>query len=431
MKRFAHAVPVVLTLSLAAPELCRAQATNGNSKLANILTDLYIDKAVTDAIIIADVFGSDAPADLLDQVFFAVEPAFQLNKLIGAQLTSFPMGSSAGGFSWTFDPTQGTFNRGSGSFGPAFAERALTVGRRRLNVGMNYQRATFDSIENRKLRDGDVNFYIGACIDVDCGFGVFFEESLDLKLVTNTTGIFATYGITDRLDVGVAVPIVHVDVEASLTGRVGTISQGIRPDATEFRRSQSGSATGVGDIVVRAKYNFYRIPGGGLAAGVDWRLPTGDEENLLGVAGPQGKIYLAVSGARGRLSPHLNFGYTVSGDTAAGRSETTAVFPPPDEWNYAGGVDVAASQRLTISGDVLGRDLRDIGGLVDTESPFGSNFRQFGFADNANVNLLLGAVGAKYNVLGNALVAGNVLFPLNKAGLRDNLTWVFGLEYSF
>jgi hypothetical protein len=37
----------------------------------------------------------------------------------------------------------------------------------------------------------------------------------------------------------------------------------------------------------------------------------------------------------------------------------------------------------------------------------------------------------KYNAFGNVLVAANVLFPLNKAGLRDTLTLAFGLDYAF
>lgn len=40
-----------------------------------------------------------------------------------------------------------------------------------------------------------------------------------------------------------------------------------------FAQTERGSATGIGDIVVRGKYLFWEMPGGrgGLAAGLDWR----------------------------------------------------------------------------------------------------------------------------------------------------------------
>jgi hypothetical protein len=50
------------------------------------------------------------------------------NKLMMVQLSSFPLGSSAGGFTYTFDDSLGTFRRTSNSFGPSFAERATTIG---------------------------------------------------------------------------------------------------------------------------------------------------------------------------------------------------------------------------------------------------------------------------------------------------------------
>src|SRR5262249_16386061 len=71
------------------------------------------------------------------------------NSLLADQLSSFPLGSSAGGFTWTLEPTSATLSRGSDSFGPIFAERALTIGRNKLNIGVNYQRVTFDHLDGK------------------------------------------------------------------------------------------------------------------------------------------------------------------------------------------------------------------------------------------------------------------------------------------
>src|SRR5882762_8750529 len=49
---------------------------------------------------------------------------FFFNQQIVSQLATFPLGSSSGGFAYRFDPTTGTFQRATDSFGPSFAERA-------------------------------------------------------------------------------------------------------------------------------------------------------------------------------------------------------------------------------------------------------------------------------------------------------------------
>ena len=55
-----------------------------------------------------------------------------------------------------------------------------------------------------------------------------------------------------------------------------------------------------------------------MALGVDLRLPTGDERNLLGTGAPGVSPFLAWSGNFGALSPHLNGGYQWNGDSILG-----------------------------------------------------------------------------------------------------------------
>src|SRR5262245_46023794 len=64
--------------------------------------------------------------------------------LLVAQIISLPTGSNDGGFAWTYDPALGTWSRSVNSFGPQTFERAQTVGRRKANFGITYQRFTFD-----------------------------------------------------------------------------------------------------------------------------------------------------------------------------------------------------------------------------------------------------------------------------------------------
>src|SRR6187200_1284241 len=58
-----------------------------------------------------------------------------IGRLLLTELTTTPLTSSSGGFSYRFNPAIGTVERASESFGPFFTERSLTVGSRRASVG--------------------------------------------------------------------------------------------------------------------------------------------------------------------------------------------------------------------------------------------------------------------------------------------------------
>src|SRR5262245_14540103 len=53
----------------------------------------------------------------------------QMSQQIGSQVSVFPLGSSSGGFTYGYDAALGTFNRTTQTFGPAFAERAASLGK--------------------------------------------------------------------------------------------------------------------------------------------------------------------------------------------------------------------------------------------------------------------------------------------------------------
>ena len=202
--------------------------------------------------------------------------------------------------------------------------------------------------------------------------GDVIEAALALRLTTDTIVMYGSYGLTDRLDLGVAVPIISVDVDASIQARIRRLATAANPSLHQFDGDNpdervfatSGSATGLGDIVVRAKYNFLRGRGGGLAAAVDVRTPTGDESNLLGTGGVQTKVYAIASAAAGKLSPHANVGYTFSSEGALPGASLK------DEVNYTVGVDLAVTSRISVIADVLGRSIRDLGRLREADKVF-------------------------------------------------------------
>ena len=406
----------------------RAGAQDQPVPLSGLLPELYRDVINAEFVTLIRVFPT-----LIDVVQLAerrqrrLDLVFHVVDLAGNQLSSFPLGSGSGGFTWTFDTASGAFTRASNSFGPIFAERPLTLGRRRLNVGANYQRVTFDDLEGRSLRDGEIAGYLGLNIG---DFGIFYADYLDLKVTTDTLNAFATYGLTDRLDIGVAVPINRVRMAATLSTYVADTVTGVDETPT-LVTSRSGSASGVGDIVIRAKFNMLNGKAGAIGQAIDIRLPTGDEHELLGTAGHQIKLNFIAALAAGRLSPHLNVGYTISGTSPSADDQDSYVIGPPEEVNYAGGADLALSLRTTVAFDVVGRVLREAGRGTWGPSEFGAEFPQFQLHPNQDLHLLLGSVGLKVNPFANMLVTANVLFPLAKRGLTDSLTWMAGFDYSF
>ena len=461
---------VILALGL--PGDARAQ----NGGLAGLLPDLILREIVLPPPSTTGLSHSAhfSPLEAGDVENPAVGIVDSFNGLLIGQLASLPLGSSAGGFTYAFDPTLGTFRRTSRSFGPSFAERATTIGRRRLSMGFNYQHASYNTFEGEDLRDGSIKFYLRHQECCSTGgppvppfFGViqqpngtrfdpFFEgdvieAALSLHVTTDTFAFFTNYGLTDRWDVALAVPVVRVDLEAQVLAtiqRLATNANGLihtfelgNANATQRTVERSGEASGLGDIVLRTKYRLFGNAQRAFALAVDARLPTGNEDDLLG-GSAQTKVFAIASGGNDRFGQHVNVGYTFgSGDNTLGGSALTSS-SLPDEFNYAGGIEFVATPRLTLLGDIVGRTLRHTGRLVleskrfefqplDATQPRSSvTFNEFA-PRTGNLNLLLATAGAKFNPVGDLLLSASVLFPLTDAGLRSRWTTVVGVDYAF
>src|SRR4029453_6895503 len=137
-----------------------------------------------------------------------------------------------------------------------------------------------------------------------------------------------TYGVTNTLDVSIAVPYITVDmvvVSDATIHRIGTTIPEIHffraaDDSIGDRRifTAFGHASGIGDITVRMKQRINSNPKNGLALGLDLRLPTGDEPNLLGAGAPGLQPFAAWSANYETFSPHINLGYQWNGSSILG-----------------------------------------------------------------------------------------------------------------
>lgn len=375
----------------------------------------------------------------------------RLNQDLGIQLSSFPLSSSAGGFTYTFDPTLGVFTRNTESFGPIYAERHNTLGKGRLNIGVSFSQYSFDEIDNLNLRDGDLRLVFRHQDSNQDGsnFTEFFEgdlvtAQLYLKLQSTVTAFVATIGATDRLDLGVAVPVVDVELQVAANAQVRRISTG-DTDVHQFTNGSSqtsfredGSATGLGDILLRAKYSLSDSPSTGFAIAGDVRAPTGEYRDLLGSGEWQVKGTLIGSGRWGSISPHLNASYQFATGEVS------------DELQHLIGFDWSMTPKVTFAADIQGRYLLDALQLQAQNTTFYSNtdpndpnpqvgdpnvvettLPTTGIVEGESRYSLSGLVGLKVNVVGNLLLSVNGLIAFSGDGLTDRFTPLVGVDYSF
>src|SRR5262245_17222375 len=269
--RFRRLLPILL--AVLAPSAVRAQDFN----LRDMLTD-FLREGITLApppagfpSHEAHFIGDNSPQ------FLALK---DFSGQIAYQLSSFPLASSAGGFAYRFDPTLGVFVRVTDSFGPIYTERVDTIGQGRFNLGLNYSHFTFDKVNGLNLRDGDLRL-VFTHIDVNhdnSDLQPFFEgdvitAQLLLNITTDITAFVMNYGLTDNLDVGVAIPVVKIKMDAVVNASIDRLATGAAaPSIHRFLNGQStetfrqnGSATGLGDIVLRSKWRFLDLHNAGLA----------------------------------------------------------------------------------------------------------------------------------------------------------------------
>ena len=440
--RVSIVITVVTLLASASPAHAQDpyNVTVNVTELSRIFTELYgPDGLVVNSL--ASLAGGVSHSAHFNSGF---ESEFsQFGTALTGQIVSLPLPAPASGFTYQFDPGLGVFTRSTSSFGPILAERADTIGARRVSIGFAYQRLAFDSIEN---------------IDLQSVPAVFTHDNAELRggredVITTVNSIdsevsrsaaFITYGVTNDLDVSIAVPYITTDIVVTSDATVRRIGTTV-PEIHFFRAADDsigdrriytafGHASGIGDITIRMKQAIKKSPRNGIALGLDLRLPTGDENNLLGTGAPAVQPFAAWSATYGTFAPHINLGYqwngssTLAGDIEAGVSEDL-----PDVAVYALGAVVAVHPRVTLALDVLGRYIIDSPRvhLEDFVALDGhSVFPNIAF-DTGSINELSSAVGLKINVAGRLLLNTNLLMRLNSGGLRDKISPLVGVEYAF
>lgn len=353
---------------------------------------------------------------------------------IAANASNLPLSATGSGVTFRF--VGGLPVRTSSSLGPVFGERAQTLGRGRLVVGSNISGTSFSSLRGVPLDELILNF---AHDDVDPpGLGRPVRENdilqvrLDLNVNLLVTTFFTTFGLSDAVDVGVAVPIVHT----GLTGRsLGIILPFGIPTSHFFagdsanpvltaRASTFGFATGVGDVALRLKANLRSSERFAAAFMGDARLPTGNEDDLTG-SGHFGMRGLFLASSRlGSVSPHVNLGYDLR--TGQGRSDAILA---------TGGFDQPMSDWATLAVDVITEWQVGSGALrlpeaIHYEYPVERTIVPTNIP-NLKDHRAHGSFGMKFRVLGGPILVANALVPLRRGGLESRFVWTLGLDGNF
>jgi hypothetical protein len=343
-----------------------------------------------------------------------------LADLVGLEVSTAPIGSSAGGFTFTFDPATRAFERAAPSFGPMFGERAITAGEGRASFGINYIRSTYDAFDGVSISDGSLQ-----TVTLLAGATPRAAGAAQLTISTDTFVLFTNLALNSWFDASLAVPFVNLRVEGThLIDNL--LSEG------------SATAAGLGDIALRSKIRLYREGQTGVALGVDLRIPTGDPEAMLGAGVSRTLVSGIWSTTIGQIAPHAQFGFEYWGK--AFQAYDPLLQAPIDAGRhgvvYDGGVEWAAGDRLTVNGELMGRTITDGGRLAYRSlpmlpNPFGITSASVATVDPRGLHRVSLAAGIKWNFAGTALLTANVLVPVNDQGLRDHLTPVIGLDWGF
>jgi hypothetical protein len=388
-------VMTVLIGFVAAPAMAQRQPTRTVREVLEFL--------VTNQSVATDDFARDLKA--------AEATSETIARALSLQLGRLPLTSGSGGFTYRLDRQLGTVTRSSLSFGPFFTERALTAGRARASFGLSYQAARFSTLDGQSLDDG--TFLISANQFRD-ELKPFDVETLTLRLRTSMIIPSLSVGVTDRLDFSVAVPLVRLELEGE---RVNTY-RGRRVVQARAAATRNGLA----DIAIRTKFLVAGQEANGFGFGADVRLPTGDEENLLGAGRPAVRFFAIASAERDLASLHANFGYTAGGVS--------------NEFGGSTAVAFAAAPRVTLAGELLIRRMSDLQAIRQVSVPH-PRFRNHPVGVNT-IRLMpqgparmttAGVIGLKWNVSETWLLNASALLPLTEAGLNAKIVPTVTIDY--
>ena len=305
--------------------------------------------------------------------------------------------------------------------------------------------------------------------------GLSTSINVNLHLEVDLINVYLAYGVTDRFDIGLVLPVMETDVSVQVNVQtpavppdpgfnsnpalypgsaavcagatdvarclfeefvlaheekyqeLNTFGTGGDPCVRACRKTRSvrtdefaklmkneffrnnlrdvaydseGSDAGIGDLLIRGKYQFLENRYIDMAGRVDVSFPTGSEDNFRGTGEYMGAVNLVASKTIGWFAPHVNLGVQLR----TGGKEN-------HQFRWAVGADALVHRRATVSVDFIGSEDLQHDGIGDTQMTI--------------------APGVKINPWRNLLISAGVLIQLNHQGLRAEVIPTLGVEYTF
>jgi hypothetical protein len=357
-----------------------------------------------------------------------------ITEAIGKSVSNNPLSATSSGATFSF--VGGVPVRSTNTAGPIFAEQSRTLGKGQFFLGFNLSGVNFKTLGGIPTDNLTLNFVHQ---DVDpAGLGdplrendiIRLDMSLDIRVLVSS--LFFTYGLTDFIDVGVALPFVRTSVSGASDAQIdpfgetavhffdGTIDNPVLTGSSTI----DGSSAGIGDMTARLKVNVGQSDKIGAAVLGDVRFATGKQEELLGSGSASVRLLGIVSGQYGGFGPHLNAGYLVR----TGEMQNDAILATI-------GFDEQLAQWATLALDLItewqvGDNKIVLPQSISFEEPFPRSLESTPISV-VRENLITASAGSKFRVRGGTILLANVLIPLSDAGLQPGVVWTAGLEFAF
>ncbi|HZW96676.1 MAG TPA: hypothetical protein VFF64_27275 [Candidatus Eremiobacteraceae bacterium] len=230
--------------------------------------------------------------------------------------------------------------------------------------------------------------------------------------------------------------------------------------------SAVNSASGIGDVVARVKWNAWSGEHVRFASGLDVRFPSGDALNFLG-SGSYGVKPFVVLSYKARVSPHVMVGYEWNSNSIlTSRQITLNNFGAPQQQNkglttgekgfmpsdflYTAGFDAGITKWLTGAFDIVGARFFRAGTEAVTNQPFLAqctsgchtepspstvSLASLAASPDASYSVDNASIGVKIRPLpskaSKLVLTANVLVRLDDSGLHSKAAPLVGLGYTF
>ncbi len=364
-----------------------------------------------------------------------------LTSTLSAQASDFPAVSTVPGFAYQYDEKLQVFTPVTGSFGSIFVERPETLGKGKFEFGLSYAYVNFKQLNGTDLDKLNFTLHHNDCCDATTpppspDFPAFEEDTVDVNfqkfdLTSNVITLSGTYGVTDRFDLNLLLPVVYTDMDVRATATIDDISGtdvhffNVANQVTQETRSVSDNHLGVGDLQLRSKYRFDTICDFGTAAGLNFRFPTGSQDNFQGFGDFTLEPYFVTARDFGPVNLHASGGFQIDPQTI----DRTRV-------RYGGGLAWQVHSRVALITDVIGssnltkeEEEIQVPEFTQTNQQTPSSFQTT--TTRIQSTIVDVVPGIKVNVAGSVFAYFSAFVPINNSGLRTDFTPTGGIEASF